>query len=146
MVGALREGVYQWQAYYFLAMIIIAVCLMRLAERKDITVGLALVVTGYLGFAHLRHQVFFLLLMEAYLVEPLSRYLSDLPNRFALVAKLMRLNPRFIILIYLVILSLFTCRVISNGPLTITVPPVPGTREEIYYPVGAVAKLSKKVL
>jgi hypothetical protein len=146
IVSAIKAGVYQWQVYYFMAMIIIAVCLMWLTERKDITVGLALVVSCYLGLKHLRHQVFFLLLVGAYLAEPLSHYLSDLRNRFVLTTKLHRLNSRFLILSYLMIFSLFTYRINSSGPLTLSIPSVPGTQEEIYYPVGAVEYIRSHLL
>ena len=146
IVTALREGVHQGQVYYFMSIIIFTVCLMWLSKWRDITVGLALVITCYLGLKHLRHQVFFLLLVGAYLAEPLSHYLTDLRNHHALTAKLHRLNPRCLVLGYLAIVSFFTYKIISSGPLSLTIPPLPGAQEEIYYPVGAVEYIRTHLL
>jgi hypothetical protein len=84
--------------------------------------------------------------MGAYLAEPLSHYLAGLPERFGFVAKLPRFKPQLTRLSYLILLSLVTCRIISSEPLTLTVPPIPEGREEIYYPVGAVEYIRRHLL
>jgi hypothetical protein len=138
LIDALQNGLDQGQVYYFITLTIFAAALMWQAKWKDLTAGLALAVTWYLGYKHLRHQVFFYLLMGAYLGGPFSLYLTDLVNRLQIPEQWRRLDRRLILVGYLVTFSYFAYQVISHGPLSLETPEVPGAREEIYYPAGAV--------
>ena len=144
--AALQHGVHQGQVYYFMALTLFTISLIWSARWRDITASLALAITWYLGFKHLRHQVFFYLLMGAYLAEPFSRYLAKLRNRLPRPGNWQRLDRRVLILGYLVVFSFFSYKVMASGPLSLKMPPLPGAREEIYYPVGAVAYIKAHML
>jgi hypothetical protein len=144
--AALQHGVHQGHVYYFSALTFLAVALMWSARWKDLTAGLALAITWYLGCKHLRHQVFFYLLLAAYLAEPSSRYLSNLKNLVPITVNWRRLDRRLFIVGYLVLMSFFSYKAIARGPLSLLTPSLPGAREEIYYPVGAVAYIKTHLL
>ena len=144
VVTAWQNGIYHGPIYYFAAVTIFGILLMYLTQFKDITAILALVVTWYVSFIHLRHQVFFYLLMGAYLAEPLSVYLSNLRTRldgFPICG-----NRRLLMVVYLMICSLFSYRISAAGPLRLTTPTQPTGEEKIYYPVGAVAFIKSHLL
>lgn len=138
LAGAFQKGLYVQQVYYFLAITVLGGLLLWSVKWKDLTAGLVLAVTWYLAFRHIRHLVFFLLVLQVYLAEPLSHYLKSLRKLLPVTDAIKRLAGRVVIAIVLIMLSIFTYNFLSAQPLHLTTPALPGTQGEMYYPVGAV--------
>jgi hypothetical protein len=117
-------------------------------RSREITAGLALALTAYLGWMHLRHQVFFLIICGAYLPGLLSVYLEDLRSRPRLRNFWRRLDWR-IPATLAVLLTIFNgYRFLQESPLTLKLPPLPRAQSEspFYYPLGAMAYLRRHAL
>jgi len=134
---AYRSGANRGPLLYFLLLNIFAVIWWRRA--REVTAGLALALTAYLGWRHLRHQVFFLILLGAYLPGLLSGYLEDLRSRPRLLACWHRLGGRIPVAVAGIVVVLIWGIFLRAAPLTLKLPPAPVAASEspFYYPLGA---------
>jgi hypothetical protein len=122
--------------YFFLLNVAALVWFFRF---REITAGLALALTAYLGWQHLRHQPFFLLVLGAYLPGLLAVYLEDLASRARLRACWHRLGVKIPVTAGILLVILNTYHFCQSSPLTLRLPPIPEKTAEspFYYPLGA---------
>jgi len=133
---------------YFVAIIIFAFFLIWWGRWREITPGLILIFTLYLGLSHNRHQVFFMLTVGAYLPLLLTAYLEVWKSRLPFPALSKRLRSKIPLLAGALIAVFLGYQIVSLSPLSLKTPPGPqsGTMTELYYPVGAVAYLKEQGL
>lgn len=149
LLEAYRRGVVGGEALvYFLAIMVFALCLGRLARWRDLTAMLALAVTLWLGLRHHRHLVFFLILAGAYLPLLLTHYLETLKSRPLVVAARAKIGWRLPALAAVFLGLALGYRFLAVGPLSLQIPPQPGTgiTYSIYYPVGALDYIRREGL
>jgi len=143
---SIREGAARVPLLYFFLLNIFA--LLWWLRFREITAGLALALTSYLGWKHLRHQVFFLILLGGYLPGLLAFYLEDLKSRPRLIDFWYRLRWEIPVTVGLVLIMLNSYNFLKNSPLTLKLPPAPVQEADspTYYPLGAVAYLQTQRL
>ncbi len=120
--------------------------LLWLIRWREIPGGLVLGVALYLGWRHLRHQIFFLLLAGAYLPILLSAYLQDLRSRGRLMAGLQRLGWQIPTVLGFLITAGYFYHIVHQAPLSLTTPALPGAETQTYYPLGAIDYVKKRGL
>ena len=137
-------GAITWrEILHLLSMIIFGLLLMWRNHWKDITASLTLCVTLYLGVLHIRHLVFFYLLIAAYFPDLMTYYWEDLKSKPRVMGGLRSfgiIGPVVVITMTAVIAFSF----LKQSPLSINVPSKPGSG--LYYPVGAVAYIQEHQL
>ena len=110
---------------------------------RELTPFLALALTFYLGLKHLRHQVFFFLLVGAYLPTPITTYFHIMqtdPTFQTLKTFGRRLGWQVPALLMAAVLGYYSYSIVGQGPLGFRLPPVPSQgKSSLYYPTGAVA-------
>jgi hypothetical protein len=74
VLGAFQKGIYGVPVYIFIVMSLLGSFLYLLRHRKDYTDLLVVAVTIFLGFQHVRHNVFFGLVFVSYLPLLLTEY------------------------------------------------------------------------
>jgi hypothetical protein len=131
--------------YRFLALTAVAVFLAWWARWREITPALVLLLTLYLAVKHNRHQVFFALSFGAYMPVLLTAYFRELKTRPGFMAWMHRLGGKIPALIIIFLIFFFTYRLVSRNPLKLEMPsePILGTKNEMYYPVGAIDYLEQ---
>lgn len=138
----LKSSLPKEPVFYFFAMVVFSGFLVAWARWRELTPGLVLAVTLYLGLKHLRHVVFFLLAAMAYLPLLLTAYLEEMRRAHPRVtAAGQRLGWKIPTLVVICLVVFFAYRVLSNSPLSLRVHPYPDLESGVgtlYYPVGAV--------
>jgi len=149
VVKAWQKGIPKEPLIYFVSLAVFTMLLALWARWREITSGLILIFTMYLGFKHARHQVFFFLAFGAYLpvlLQALGRkiILSDARQ----VSGSRRLGLSVPIALVLVGITIYSYKFLSKEPLTLTFPQTPSPRGQIslHYPVAAVEFLQKNQL
>ena len=143
-------GAITWrEILHLLSMIIFGLLLMWRNHWKDITASLTLCVTLYLGVLHIRHLVFFNLLMAAYFPDLINCYVGDLKSKPRVMEGLRSFGIIGPVVVITMMTAVIAFSFLKQSPLSINVPSKPGSG--LYYPVGAVAyiqehKLSGKLL
>jgi hypothetical protein len=107
-------------------------------RTRELTAGLALALTAYLGWRHLRHQLFFLILCGAYLPGLLATYLEDLRSRPWLIFFRERLGWKIPLVAALLAVGLNTYNFLKLSPFSLRLPAIPVAESPFYYPVGAI--------
>jgi hypothetical protein len=137
-----EQGVRGSLLYFFLLNVIAVVWVFRF---REITGALALTLTAYLGWKHLRHQPFFLLVLGAYLPGLLSVYLEDLASRARLMACWHRLGVKIPVTAGILLVILNAYHFLQPSPFSLRLPPIPEKAAEspFYYPLGAMDYLRR---
>ena len=129
---------------YFVVLNLFA--LIWMIRKQELTGGLVLAITMFLGWRHLRHIPFFTLIFGVFFADLISGYIIDFKVRFKHFSS--RLVPIVTITglgISLIFLSYDTLR---QDPFTLKTPPNPGIEKEttVYYPMGAIEYIRKNNL
>jgi hypothetical protein len=122
---------------YLVSLVVFALFLALTVRWRELTPGLVLLFTLYLGLKHGRHQVFFLLCYGAYLPSLLSAYFRVLGSRPGVAPLIARLGWKLPVLAGVLVALLFGARLLGTPLLSLEVPPWPKPGERVYYPVGA---------
>ena len=133
---------------YFVSLAIFTVFLIWWARWQEVTAGLILSLTLYMGLKHLRHQVFFLLAAGAYipvLFEAYGKKILSTPPLAVWRSRLGKLVPAVLAISFVFV---YGYKFLSASPLSLELPLMPDktNRVGIYYPVGAVEFLRKSQL
>jgi len=140
--AAFIAGIISWKEILsIVCMVIFGLILMWRNHWKDITASLTLCLTLYLGLRHIRHLVFFYLLMAVYLPGLLTYYWEDLKSKPGFMSVLRSLGIRVPVLVASILTLFIAFSFVKRSPLTIEIPSQPG--KEFYYPVGAVTYIQK---
>jgi len=133
---------------YFVSLAGFAVLLALWARWREITPALILALTVYLGFKHIRHQVFFFLAAGAYLPVLLQAFGKKILASPPLGPRLRGLPRLVLVALALAGILIYGYKFLSQAPLTLTFPtsPDPSGRVGIHYPVNAVEFLQKNQL
>jgi hypothetical protein len=133
---------------YFVSMAGFTGLLIWWAKWREITPGLILALTLYLGFKHLRHQVFFLLTAGAYLPVLLKAYGEKILPSVPLISWLSRLGRLALAVPVVCFMIIYGMKFLNNDPLSLQLPELPDktNHKGIYYPVGVVEFLQKNHL
>lgn len=140
-----RSLITNFEIFYLVAMIVFAALLAWWARWREVTAGLALAVTLYLGLRHLRHQVFFMMLVGAYLPVLVTAYFEVLSSRSSFRAMWQRLGLKISTLLVAFMLVVSSYGFLRYFSLNLKIPPQPGVETEgsLYYPVGALQYIQK---
>jgi hypothetical protein len=133
---------------YFVSLALFSGFLVWWAKWRELTPGLILALTLYMGLKHLRHQVFFLLAAGAYLPVLFEAYGRKILASPPLAAWRPRLGQLLPVALALSFMLVYGYKVISAHPLALELPAAPDQtrRVGIHYPVGAVEFLEKNRL
>ncbi|MDD4196783.1 MAG: hypothetical protein PHT96_10315 [Syntrophorhabdaceae bacterium] len=149
IINAYISGNISWQEIMNpLATLVLVVFLAIRNRWRDITALLALAVTLYLGIKHIRHLVFFYLLMAVYVPCLFNLYIEDLQSKVGFSVVYRRKWTAAIIIITMLLTLLIAVKFIQKSPFTLYVPAEPKSFSgpELYYPVGAVDYINGKGL
>ena len=140
-----RSLITSFELVYLAAIIAFAVSLIWWAKWREATAGLALAVTLYLGLRHIRHQVFFMMLVGAYLPVLATAYFEVLGSRPNFKAVWQRLGLKISTLLVAFMLIVSSYGFLRYFSLNLKIPPQPGvgTEGSLYYPVGAINYIIK---
>ncbi len=131
-------------AIIYFALLNIFACIWWVKNR-DLTGGLIVGLTIYLGWRHLRHQPFFLIIFGAYFPDLISGYISDIKSRHELMSFLHRFGRKILAFIGLLITFLIVYDAVAQGPFSLKIPSQPRveTETDTYYPIGAIEHICK---
>ncbi len=144
-----------WQAgfpkqplVYYVSLAVFSGFLLWWAKWREVTAGLILALTLYMGFKHIRHQVFFLLAAGAYLPVLYDAYGKKVLSAPPLASWLSRLGQTAPAVITIIFMLVYGGKFLCSDPLSLKLPLTsdPNNRVGIYYPVGAVDFLQKNHL
>ncbi|MBM4301448.1 MAG: hypothetical protein FJ121_07930 [Deltaproteobacteria bacterium] len=144
-----QHGILEGREFiHFLGLIAVALCLARLARWREITPALVLLFTLYLAVKHNRHRIFFTITFGAYMPVLLTAYFRDLSARPGFMAFLHRLGRRIPALMLILLTGFYAYKFASVNPLNLEVPSEPSlvSKNEPYYPVGAIAYIEQRQL
>ena len=145
---AFRSGQSLELLVHFFLLVIFSFFLMAWARWREITPGLVLGLTLYLGLKHQRHLIFFYLSLAAYLPVLIRAYAEELKSRPGLLARVRRLCWALPLVLAL-LAGINGYRLLSRGPLSFRIPAYPTTVDSsraIYYPVAAINFIQKNRL
>ncbi|MBW1986311.1 MAG: hypothetical protein JRI50_03625 [Deltaproteobacteria bacterium] len=127
---------------YILSIVVFGALLIIWARWREITAGLVVGVSLYLGLKHIRHLSLFWIVLGAYLPVLVSAFFERLKTIPWIKAGHERLDWRVLILLALGLIAFNSYRFIHHQPLNLTIPSQPeqpdGTKIKMYYPVGAI--------
>ncbi len=149
MFAAYKQGILASTAFlYFLILIVVAVLLVCWRRWREISPGLVMLVTLFLGVRHGRHIVFFVLAFAAYMPLLLTAFFRELKTRPEVIPWTRRLGGKIPALGVIFLIVFFAYRFGSRNPFNLKFPsePNPAGKFEIYYPVGAVNYLQQRGL
>lgn len=126
----LRTGRLMDNCFYILGVVIAVGSLWWWTRWREITAGLALAVTFCLGLQHIRHSVFFLMLLGAYIPKVVSF--------FSAARRTGRLERNILVVMFVLIVLVNGYNFYSQGPLKLGVPSLPAPGQLYHYPLGAV--------
>ena len=121
--------------YFLLLLAFAAIWCFR---TREITPALALALTAYLGWRHLRHQLFFLILCATFLPGLWSAYLEDLRSRPGLKTLYQRLGWKIPLAAAILVVVLNTHNFLKLSPFSFRLPTMPVAESPFYYPLGAI--------
>ena len=143
--GAYQKGLFFRGFFVFSLVLLITLLFFIWARWRELTSLLVIGFTVYLGLKHLRHQVFFFIVLGVYL-----------PGVITLFLQIWRAEPRLQILrqpvarasallLGALLVSFCVYQTAVQRPLSLTLPPVPKThaKSQIYYPTGAAAYIKE---
>ena len=140
LIKAWQRGFPKGSLIYFGCLVGFSGLLIWWARWREITPGLILALTLYLGLKHLRHQIFFFLAAGAYLpvlIEAFGQKILFSPPLVSWRSRLGQLVPAALALCFLII---YGYKFINKAPLSLELPVTPeqSYQKGIHYPVGAV--------
>ncbi len=140
IIGAYQSGLYTENLIFFAAILIFTVFLIIWARWKEITPGVVLALTLYLGLKHQRHLVFFLIALGAYLPILIKKYFEVLRSQPLIVSLSRRLGYAIPIIVLAIATASYTYKFLGKSPLSLNIPITLDRKKQvmIYYPVGAV--------
>ena len=131
------------------AMILLGLFLMMRTRWKDITAGLALSVTLVLGLLHIRHLVFYYLLMGAFLPSLFTYYIQEMQFNPKFIKMSNRASKTCLLFVVTLISAWAFVGFIQKFPLRLEIiskPDLVGRTTQLYYPVGAVTYIQQRRL
>ncbi len=148
VIKAWQEGQPKGSTVYFVAIAGYAILLVWWARWREITPALVLGVTFYMGFKHLRHQVFFMLAVGTYLPVLVQaygkRFLASLP----LATWGRRLDQAVPAALVLGLTLINSYQFFNNNPFALEFPTKSDqeNRWAMHYPLGAMEYLEENRL
>ena len=134
-----RPGISLLEVVYYFLIIIISLLLMWWGKWREITVSLTLGVTLYIGLAHVRHMVFFLILVGAYIPVILTPFLQGIMSWPWVITLRYRLRWSIPAVLALILLCYGSYNLLHHAPWTLQTPSQPmEDKNGIYYPVAAI--------
>ena len=146
--GAYQRGVFFNDFLIFFLVLTITVLVFIWARWWELTPVLVFGLTIYLGLRHLRHQVFFFMILGAYFPSALTSFLHVLrsdPHLQIIRHAWVRTTA---ILLGALIVFFYAYQTSMQEPFSLNLPPVPKAQQksQIYYPTSAVAYIKKNRL
>jgi len=147
-LGALQKGVFGSELFYLVNIFLFSLLLFAWSPGKEITPFIALGLTLYLGLRHMRHLVFFFILIGAYLPLPVSTLFDRIGSDPKVIYFKRRLGLKIPTLFIMIVLVYYSYLIGNQNPLSLNVPAKldPKAKSSIYYPVGAVDYIKEKKL
>jgi hypothetical protein len=137
------------QIIWYAAMGALPLMILVWARWREITPILLLSVTFLLGIQHVRHQVFFPMLVAVYLPEPFQRYIEHLPKQLANVriwlkekAPVSFVGSRRMAAFFMAILIFLFCFFLVSSSFSLMIPSKENG-EILYYPTGALEYIKR---
>lgn len=126
-------------AIYLATIIVFTFLLLWWARWREVTTTLILGFTLYMGLNHVRHLVFFLIALGAYLPSLLTPYLETLRTMPRFEGFGRRLGWKIPIIASLAVMVLYGYRFLEREPFSLKIYPFPSFESKyvVYYPVGA---------
>jgi hypothetical protein len=133
-----RTGLSLVEITYYSLIIVISLLLMSWGKWREITASLTLGVTLYIGLAHTRHIVFFLILVGAYMPAIVTPFFQRVKSWPGVISLKYLFEWKFLFLLIASVMVLGGYKFISKTPWTLQIPSKPGSKSGMYYPVVAV--------
>jgi hypothetical protein len=145
LLTAWQTGFPKEPLIYFVGMAVLTVFLVCWAKWREITPGLILALTLYMGLKHLRHQVFFFIAAGVYLPVLFEAYAKKILPSVPLASSQSRLGRLAPAILAICCMIVYGGKFLSSDPLSLELPGTPSktNRAAIYYPVGAVEFIRK---
>jgi len=146
VIGAFQRGVFKSELIYIASVILFSFLFLLWTPKKEFTPILALGFTLFLGLRHIRHIVFFLILIGAYLPSSLSILFERFRNDPKISPLIDHLGLKILTILLLILLPYFSIIIAKQDPLSLRVPEKiePNSKSNIYYPVGAINFIKEK--
>lgn len=147
LAKAWQTGLPKEPLVYFVSLAAFSGLLVCWARWREVTAGLILALTLYMGFKHIRHQVFFLLAAGAYLPVLYDAYGKKLLSTSPLASWLSRLGQSAPAVLTIIFIFIYGGKFLCSQPLSLKLPRTfDPDRAGIYYPVAAVDFMQKNHL
>jgi hypothetical protein len=128
--------------YSFITLAFFSLLLFLVYNRKDITAGLVLAVTAYLGFSHMRHIVFFAIAFITFIPLPFARFWDQLKKKLVESGRIRFASILIAFAIVLVVgdsIYSFNRKVLCGAPFSLqTMSKGKDGKIEYHFPSGAV--------
>ncbi|MFP3868262.1 MAG: hypothetical protein ACLFUU_08885 [Desulfobacteraceae bacterium] len=130
---------------YILSVLIFSALLIIWGRWREITAGLIVAVTLYLGLTHIRHLALFLIVLGAYLPVLVTAFFERLKSIPWIKAIPQRLGWKVILLLILSLIGINSYQFLNQQPLSLKIlskmERPEGTR--MYYPVGGIEYIQR---
>jgi hypothetical protein len=146
---AYKQGILTSTGFlYFLILMVGAGLLAWWSRWREITPGLVILLTLYLGISHNRHLVFFALTFAAYMPVLLTAFFQELQTRPEVIPWIQRLGGAIPTVLVIFLIILFSYRFVSRNPLSLKLPSDPSLAAKfgVCYPLGAVDYIQQRRL
>jgi hypothetical protein len=143
--GAYQKGVFFNEFFIFSLVLVITLLFFIWSKWWELTPVLVFGLASYLGLRHLRHQVFFFLVLGAYFPTVLTSFLHVLRSDYHLqIIRHTWVRTTAILLGALMVLF-YARQTLMQEPFSLKLPPLPKAQQksQIYYPTGAVAYIQE---
>jgi hypothetical protein len=150
ILTAYRHGISYGVIFYYLLITVLSLRILLWGRLREITPILLLSVTFLLGVKHVRHMVFFLMLIAIYAPALFERYIGDLKTHSTRMRlRIERRTPavlaaakRMAAPLCVALLVACSCILLGSSSLSLTIPSV-GQGYINYYPTGALDYIQK---
>lgn len=146
---ALETGILSTvEVFYVGAAVLFALFLGVWSHWKERTALVVLSLAFYLAFSHIRHQVFFLMLLVAYLPALLTCYGKEVVSRPRVAAFWSRCRAGVWVPLAVLLTAFNGYQFASREPFSLKTPHKPsgGSGKDFYYPVGAIDYIANRGL
>jgi len=145
LIKAWQTGFPKEPLIYFVSLAVFSGLIVIWARWREVTPGLILALTLYMGLKHLRHQVFFLLAAGAYLPVLFEAYGKTILASPPPALRRIRVGPLVPAALAVVFIFVYGVKFFGSHPLSLELPAQPdqSNRVGVHYPVGAVNFLQK---
>jgi len=151
---AYRYGISPGSILFYMLIVVLSLRILLWARLREITTIFLLSVTFLLGIKHVRHMVFFLMLIAVYLPETFGRYIEEFKTthwaRIALrietsVPTAFAAAKRMAAPLCVVLLVASCCILLGTSSLSLTIPSG-GQGYVTYYPTGSLEYMRRNGL